>query len=133
MIDVLIIDKSSQIEQGLSAGDIASELFDDEVKALNSLEQRKPMLILLHYAVRKEQTADYIRLIIRANPKNKVVVLADELSEKDVLSCLLAGAQGYQQLSDFDRYARRLVTVMAAGEVWITRKMTAILLESLRS
>jgi len=132
MIDVLIIDKNSQIESGFSASKIASEVFNDEVKALNALEQRSPVLILLHYGVRKGQTANYIRLILKANPKNKVVVLADELSENDVLNCLLAGAQGYQQLSDFECYSHKLVTVMIAGEVWITRKMTAILLESLR-
>jgi len=133
MIDVLIIDSGSQIKCVLSTSKIPAKAFNDEVKALNELEQSASVLVLLHHDVRKEQTADYIRLVVNANPQSKVVVLADELSEDEVLSCLLAGAHGYQQIDGLESCSHKLVKVMGDGEVWITRKMTARLLDALRS
>jgi len=133
MIDVLIIDKSSQIEPALSACKVAFEAFDNEVKALNSLEENSPALVLLNYDVRKEQTPDYIKLMLNASSQSKVVVLASELSEENILSCLLAGAHGFQFVDGFESCSHKLITVVGDGEVWITRKMTARLLDALRS
>jgi len=133
MMDVLIIDKSSQIELVLSARKIASESFEDEVKALNVLEKKSSALVLLNYDIRKEQTAAYIKLVLKTSPQSKVVVLAKELTEDSVLNCLLAGAHGFQQIRGFDHCSQKLITVIGDGEVWITRKMTARLLDALRS
>jgi len=133
MIDMLVIEKSSQIEQALSASKIAPEVFEDEVKALNVLEQRSSVLILLHYNVREEQTPSYIKLVLKASPQSKVVVLANELSERNILNILLAGAHGFQLINGFESCSRKLITVIGEGEVWITRKMTARLLDALRS
>jgi DNA-binding NarL/FixJ family response regulator len=132
MADVLVIEKSNQITSELSAVQANVQTVNDEVKALNIIEQTAPSVVLLQYSVRNEQTTDYIKLIQQASSNSSVVVIADELSEKEVLNCLLAGANGYQQLNELSDYAIRLVTAMDAGEAWITRRMTATLLTSLR-
>lgn len=132
MIDVLIIDKTNQIKSALSAVGIVAENFDNEVKALNAAENRVSPIILLNFNVMQEQTGEYISLLLKASLNSKIVVIAEELGEKDVLSCLLDGAMGYQQLNQLSDYAERLVVAMEAGEVWITRRMTATLLDSLR-
>jgi len=59
--------------------------------------------------------------------------LADELSEEEVLSCLLVGAHGYQQNKGLEECVNKLIRVIGEGEVWVTRRMTAKLLNSLRS
>ena len=132
MIDVLIIDKTDQIKSLLLVEKANVQVFDDEVKALNEIEQRTSAVVLLHYNVREEQTEEYIKLIMQISSKSKVVVVADELDENAVLICLLAGAKGYQKLNQLSDYAEKLVTVMDAGEAWITRRMTATLLDALR-
>lgn len=132
MIDVLIIDKTDQIKSLLLVEKANVQVFDDEVKALNEIEQTTSAVVLLHYNVREEQTEEYIKLIMQTSSNSKVVVMADELDENAVLICLLAGAKGYQKLNQLSDYAEKLVTVMDAGEAWITRRMTATLLDALR-
>ena len=80
--------------------------FNDEIKALNAIEQEQPSVVLLNYAFLKEGTAEY--------------------------SCLIIGAQGYQQLKQINEYAERLIEVVDAGEAWITRQMVSTLLDALR-
>lgn len=96
MIDVLIIDKTDQIKFASSKVKANVQTFDDEVKTLNSIEQNPSAVVLLHDNVREEQTAEYIKVIVTAGSQSKVIVVANELSEQEILDCLLAGAQGYQ-------------------------------------
>jgi len=132
MIDVLIIDKTEQIKSLLLVEKARVQVFDDEVKALNEIDQMTSAVVLLHYNVREEQTEEYIKLIMQTSSKSKVVVVADELDESVILTSLLAGAKGYQKLNQLSDYAEKMVTVIDAGEAWITRRMTATLLDSLR-
>jgi len=132
MMDVLIIDKTEQIKSLLLMEKVCVQTFDNEVKALNVTEQASSPVVLLHYNVREEQTEDYIRLIMQASSNSKVVVVADALDENSILKCLLAGAKGYQEIDQLSDHAEKMVTVIKAGEAWITRRMTATLLDSLR-
>lgn len=132
MIDVLIIDKTNHITSNLLDLQAQIQIFNNEIKALNVIENQSAPVVLLNYDFLKEQTVEYIKLLVSASSNSKIVVLADELSETETLNCLLAGAKGYQQLNQLKDYSNRLVTVMDAGEAWITRRMTATLLDSLR-
>jgi len=104
----------------------------DEVKALNILEQYSSAIVLLNTNVMQEQTVEYIDVLLKASSNSAIVVIADELSDEEILKCLLAGAKGYQQLDQLKKYSSKLLTAMSAGEAWITRRMTATLLDSLR-
>ena len=132
MINVLIIDNSEQIKLD-SSGSVANiALYKDEVQALNIVEKKQSPVVLLNYAVRKDETAEYIELILNASIDCKIVVIADELSQEKILNCLTAGAKGYQEIKQLDFYADKIIKVLDAGEAWITRCMVAILLDSLR-
>ncbi len=133
MIDALVIDTTDQITSLLLGDNACIQRVDDEVKALNVIDNAASVVVLLHYNVRKEQTEEYVKLIVNTNAKSKVVVIADKLDEETVLACLLAGAQGYQSLSGLKQYSNKLLAAMNAGEAWITRRMTATLLETLRA
>lgn len=133
MINVLIIDNSEQIKPVLSDAVVHTSLYVDEVKALNAVEKKQPSVVLLNYAVRKEETAEYIKLILKASTDSKIVLIADALSQEKILNCLIAGAKGYQEIKQLDFYADKLIRVIDAGEAWITRRMVAILLDNLRS
>ena len=132
MINVLIIDNSEQIKSALSDTVANISLYIDEVQALNAVEIKQPSVVLLNYSVRKEETAEYIKLIVKASTDCKIVVVADELGQEKTLECLMAGAKGYQEIRQLDFYADKLIKVIDAGEAWITRKMVAILLDNLR-
>jgi len=132
MIDVLIIDQTDRIAASLPEVGVNVQRMNDEVKALNALEQNGSAVVLLHYSVMQQQTSDYINVLLKASSNSNIVVIADDLAEEEVLSCLLAGAKGYQQLNQLKEYASKLITVIDAGEAWITRRMTATLLDTLR-
>ena len=133
MLDVLIIDKSNQIEPVLTQLNANIESIDDEVKALSLVENKWPAVVFLSYDVMQEKTSDYIKVLLKLSSSCKVIVIANELSENEILNCLLAGAKGYQTLKQLNKCGQKLITVVTAGEVWITRRMTAIVLDTLRT
>ena len=132
MINVLIIDNSEQLKLALSDTAAKMSPYIDEVQALNAVEKKQPSVVMLNYAVRKEETAEYIKLILDVSADCKIVVVADELSQEKILKCLIAGAKGYQEIKQLEFYAEKLIKVIDAGEAWITRRMVAILLDNLR-
>ncbi len=131
MIRLQIIDSINQIQAALVDSDYDISLYNDEVQALNALEKQQASVILLNYALRKDATADYIKLILNISANSKIVVIADQLIEQEIVNCLLAGAKGYQDIKQLEDYASKLVKVIDAGEAWITRRMVAILLDGL--
>lgn len=131
MINVQIIDNSDLIKTKLFGATVNIFLDSDEIRALNSVEQNQWSIVLLNYSVRNEETVDYIRLILSLSPASKVIVIADNLSEKQILNCLIAGAQGYQDVKQLEQYKQKLFKAIEAGESWITRRMLALLLNHL--
>ncbi len=132
MTSVQIIDKTGRIKLKLLEAEVNPFLCDDEVQALNSIEKMQPSVVILNYEVRKEQTIDYITLILTASSDSKIVVIADELSEEKILDCLLAGAKGYQSVKQLDEHINKLIKVVDAGGAWVTRRMIAKLLNKIR-
>jgi len=132
MIDILIIDREEQIKPKLSAAQMNIQFVNDEVKALNEVEKHSSVVVLLHINMMQEKTAEYIEVLSKANSDSAIAIIADELSDEEILKCLLAGAKGYQQQGQLMEYASRLVNALNEGEAWITRRMTATLLNSLR-
>jgi len=132
MKNVLIIDNSEQIKPALSDTETNISLYIDEVQALNAVEKEQPSVIFLNYAVRNEETAEYIKLILKARIGCKIIVIADELNQEKILHCLIAGAKGYQHIKQLDYYADKILKAIDAGEAWITRRMVAIVIDNLR-
>ena len=128
MISVQIIGCIEQIKQELKDGNIAVSYFEDEVKALNAIEKTKPSVVLLDYALRKDETSDYIKLLLKISKESKIIVIANELNDDEVLNCLIAGAKGYQDSAQLNNYVLKMITVINAGEAWVSRRMVAKLL-----
>jgi len=132
MTSVQIIDKTGRIKLKLLDAEAYPFLCNDEVQALNSVEKMQPSVVILNYELRKEQTLDYIKLILNASSGSKIVVIADELSEEKILDCLIAGAKGYQSFKQLDEHINKLIKVVDAGGAWVTRRMVAKLLNKIR-
>jgi len=130
MINVYIIDNSNEIELNLAGANTVC--FDDEIKALNAIEQVQPSVVLINHALLKEETAEYIKVISAISSNSNIVIIGDGLDDTSILNCLIAGAKGCQELKQINEYAERLIKVVDAGEVWITRRMVSTLLDALR-
>jgi len=130
MINVYIIDNLNEI--GLNLAGANTVCFDDEIKALNAIEQVQPSVVLINHGLLKEETTEYIKVIAAISPNSNIVIIGDGLGDANILSCLIAGAKGYQELGQINEYAERLIKVVDAGEAWITRRMVSTLLDALR-
>ena len=127
-----VIDNTGRIQPLLLATEADVTFFSDEIQALNAVDAQMPGLILLNYALRGEETAEYIDLLVSRCSASSIVVIGDDLGDGQVLKCLLAGAKGYQTSRDLAAYIKKIVKVVADGEAWITRRMTARLLDAIR-
>lgn len=127
-----VIDNAGQIQPLLLMAEADVTFHTDEIQALRAVEARLPGLILLNFAVRYEETSDYIDLLLSLSPTSSVVVVGDDLGDDQVLKCLLVGAKGYQNNQQLATYIAKIVKAIAAGEAWISRRMTARLLDALR-
>ncbi len=132
MIDIQVIDKSKRIKSAMK--DVEANIFvsTDEVQAINAVEKNQPSVVLLNYDFCKEQTFEYISLILNISSASKIVIVADELNERNIINCLIAGSKGYQEFKQLDVYVKKIVEVVDAGEAWITRRLVATLLDKLR-
>ncbi|MDD2758744.1 MAG: hypothetical protein PHH11_00465 [Methylomonas sp.] len=131
-MNILVIDNADQLVALLTESNVDVVYGVDEIQALNVVERQRPDLILLDYAVLGEQTPEYIRLLLEANEGAKLVVVGENLDEDDIFLCLLMGAAGYQDKCQLPAYLDKLLQVVAKGEVWVSRKMVARVLDALR-
>jgi DNA-binding NarL/FixJ family response regulator len=88
-------------------------------------------MILLNFALRGSETADYTNLLLTASPASNIVIIGDDLHEEQILHCVLAGAKGYQNSLSLATYINRMIRAVAAGEAWLSRKIVAYVLDAI--
>lgn len=129
---IYVIDNLEQIAPDLLTSESDVSFFTDEIQAVNAIEHHAPNLIFLNYSVRGKDTSRYIDLILSLNPSINVVLIGDNLADDQVLASLLVGAKGYQNLKELPSYISKMVKVIGANEAWISRVMTAKLIDTIR-
>ncbi len=138
-ITIQIVEKNNTIQKFLNLDNtdldeqVITHQNDDEVVALNYATQQQPAIILLNYEIRDSETFVFINFLLEKSPDSKIIIIADSLSQKQVLDCLLAGANGFLEQKSIEKFINKAIKSVLCNEVWITRKMTAILLEHLRN
>ncbi len=105
----------------------------DEIVALHYTAELQPDMILLDYQISGQDTTDLISFLFQKSPDSKIIVLGNKLSQEQILNCLLSGANGYLAHHSIEQHILKAIRVVLAGEIWITRKMTAVLLDRLRN
>lgn len=133
MMDVLIIDKDNEIAPAIHEGTVMLSVFYDEIQALNAVETMRPEIIVLNYAIQKSRTAEFISVLFQTSEHSKIILVAENLADEEVLECLIAGAKGYLQIHEVKKFINKLLCAVNAGEAWITRRMVAKLLDKLRN
>jgi len=133
MMDVLIIDKDNVIAPAIHEETVMLSVFYDEIQALNAVETMRPEIIVLNYAIQKNRTAEFISVLFQTSEHSKIILVAENLTDEEVLECLIAGAKGYLQIHEVKNFINKLLCAVNAGEAWITRRMVAKLLDKLRN
>jgi DNA-binding NarL/FixJ family response regulator len=128
---IQVIDNIGQIQPLMLMAEADVAFYSDEIQALNAAEQLQPNIILLNFALRGSQTADYTNLLLAASPTSNIVIIGDDLHEEQILHCVLAGAKGYQNSLSLAAYINRMIYAVAAGEAWLSRKIVAYLLDAI--
>jgi DNA-binding NarL/FixJ family response regulator len=131
MIDVLIIDNENVLARHIDAKGVAMIVHDDEIRALNAAELLKPEIIMLNYTVPANNTVEFIALLCRVSEHSKIVLIAQDLADDEIIDCLLAGAKGYLQINEMQKFINKLIPAVHTGEAWITRRMVAKLIDRL--
>jgi DNA-binding NarL/FixJ family response regulator len=106
--------------------------FNDEIKAINAVELHQPELLFLDYNFQGAESANYIDLILSRSPSTSLLLVGENLADEQVMSCLLVGAKGYQNSNKLQMYIDKIINVISEGEAWISRRMTARLLDAIR-
>ncbi len=136
-IKIQVIEKNKQTESFIkqSNPEINNQIIThhDEIVALHFTSELQPDMILLDYQISGQNTSDLISFLFQKSPASKIIVLGNKLSQEQILSCLIAGANGYLDNHYFEQHINKAIQVVLAGEIWITRKMTAVLLDRLRN
>lgn len=138
-ISIQIVEKNKKIQEviDLDNTDLDKQVVthhdNDGVVALNFATQQQPKLILLNYEITDSSTFDFISFLSAKSPDSKIIIIGDSISQEQILSCLLAGANGYLEQKSLGTFLNKAIEAVLNGEVWITRKMTALLLQRLRS
>ena len=131
-ISVQVIENTAGVAPFIDAKKAKISVFEDETCAFVSVSKEKPDVIILADNILGHETVEYIALLNRASPTSKIVLIADQITDKEVMNCILAGARGYLPAREIEKFINRCIRVVDKGEAWITRKMVAQLLEKLR-
>ena len=133
MIDIVIIGNDTGLTQIIGKEGVRARTISDEIKALAAAKDLTPDIFFLFYDIRKEQTPEYISLLKQASQTSKVVLIGQAIPDEVVIECLVSGAQGHvNTIDELSTFYHRMIHALQAGEVWITRRITAKILERLR-
>jgi DNA-binding NarL/FixJ family response regulator len=95
------------------------------------VSQRRPTLLIVDMALPPAGGLPVVAQVRKGSPKTRVLAIDDRLNEQRVLKLAKAGAYGYMLGEAIPAYLAKAVRVMAAGEVWLSRKLMGRLVEEL--
>lgn len=138
-IRVLLVDDHSVVRQGLrmflgldSELDVVGEAVDG-VQAVSMVAQLKPDVVLMDLLMPRMDGIAATTIIRRDFPDTEVLALTSVLEDASVVGAVGAGAIGYL-LKDTDADALcRAIKAAAAGQVQLTPKAAARLMQALRT
>jgi DNA-binding NarL/FixJ family response regulator len=101
-------------------------------QVLHLVRQRRPTLLLLDLALPPAGGHGLIAQVREQSAKTRVLAIDDQLDEGEVLRVAKTGARGYILKEAIPVYLAKAIRVMAAGEVWFSRKHMGKVVEELQ-
>jgi len=132
---VLIASRTAQVRrrwrQGLQREKYTIFEVAEHAELKQALVTLKPAVLLLDFSLLGLKGVKGVSAIYQLSPQSKILVFTDTLDDAEGLATLEAGAKGYCRKSINSNLLRRAVEVIQKGEIWIGRKLVALLLEEL--
>jgi len=92
-------------------------------QAVRLVTRGRPTLLLLDLALPPAGGIPLLAQVRKRSPKTRVLTIDGQLDEERVLRAAKGGAYGYMLGEAIPGYLPRAVRAMAAGEVWLSRKL----------
>lgn len=92
-------------------------------QAVRLVTRGRPTLLLLDLALPPAGGIPLLAQVRKRSPKTRVLTIDGQLDEERVLQAAKGGAYGYMLGEAIPAYLPRAVRAMAAGEVWLSRKL----------
>ena len=133
---VLIADDHEIVRQGVRAMlqtqpdlEVCGEAMDGR-EAVAVAARLKPHLVVMDIAMPEMNGLEATRQIVKNDPSVEVLILTMHESEELVRNVLSAGARGYVLKSDVSENLLSAVHALARHQVFITSKVTEVVLQS---
>jgi len=98
---------------------------------LENVIKHRPAIIFVDYDIEKDNTGIFIKALLAESPNSKIILLANQLADDVVVSCLFIGAFGYLDWADKARFFNKVIDVVAKGEAWFTRRIVGLALKNI--
>ena len=101
-------------------------------QAVRLASQRRPTLLLVDLDLPPAGGLPVLAQVRKRIPETRMLAIDDQLDERRVLRVAKTGAYGYMLGEAVPAYVAKAARVMAAGEVWLSRKLTTKVVEELQ-
>ncbi len=101
-------------------------------EAVALVSRHRPTVMLVDLALPPAGGIPLLAQLRERSPKIRVLAIDDQLDEERVLRVAKGGAYGYMLGEAIPAYLPKAVRVMATGEVWLSRKLMAKVVEELQ-
>jgi DNA-binding NarL/FixJ family response regulator len=100
-------------------------------KTVQALKNLKPRILLMDIDFVKKNRGPFIAVLRQASPETRIIIVGRRSAPSVVLYALSNGALGYLQGKAIGPFLIKAVRAVHAGEVWVSRKMGARLIDRL--
>jgi DNA-binding NarL/FixJ family response regulator len=132
-MDIVVIDHQETLARLLPTDKLTVRFFDDPLAAFRHVESSKPAIVFVNFELLRNEVFRCIEYIYRMAPDSPIILTGSQLEDDRILDCLQAGARGYLELGDAEKFAGKLIGAVLNGEAWISRRLVAKLLQRLQN
>lgn len=132
-MDIVIIDHQETLARLIPTGRLSVRFFDDPLVAYRFIETSRPAIVFVGFELLKDDAVRYLEYLYGIIPDRPIILTASQLEDDRILDCLAAGARGYLELNDAEKFIAKLIGAVLNGEAWISRRLVAKLLRRLQN
>ncbi|EIC29414.1 MULTISPECIES: response regulator transcription factor [Methylomicrobium] len=132
-MDIVIIDHQETLARLIPTDRVTVQFFDDPLAAFRFIETSEPALVFVSFGLLRDEVFLCIEYLYRIIPDSPIILTGSRLEDDSVLDCLQAGARGYLELGDAEKFVGKLIGAVVNGEAWISRRLVAKLLQRLQN
>jgi DNA-binding NarL/FixJ family response regulator len=132
-MDIVIIDHQETLARLIPSGKVTVHFFDDPLAAFRFIETSKPGVVFVGFELLRNEIFRCIEYLYRLIPDSPIILTGSQLEDDSILDGFQAGARGYLERGDAEKFVGKLIGAVLNGEAWISRRLVAQLLQRLQN